>query len=75
MFQEFNNVKVQNDNQISNFIDDSLRTDGLTILRLISDNSGDLAVADIISRLWENAHPKQPSQNPSLGTSFMFNLL
>ncbi|VDD94954.1 unnamed protein product [Enterobius vermicularis] len=67
MFQEFNNVKVQNDNQISNFIDDSLRTDGLTILRLISDNSGDLAVADIISRLWENAHPKQPSQNPSLG--------
>jgi hypothetical protein len=34
------------------FVHESLRRDGITILRLLSDNAGDVVAAGIVKRLW-----------------------
>lgn len=57
-YLEFNKIEPR-DSEIDSFIHTMLRMDGLTIMRLISDNSGDLAVADIMAKLWENRLDKE----------------
>lgn len=42
------------DGKISDFISECLRPDGVTILRIIADNCGDLAVAELVFRLWND---------------------
>lgn len=53
--QDFKEVGVASDAQLKEFIDKRLKIDGITILRLMSDNCGDLVVAEITFQLW-NLH-------------------
>ena len=42
-------------------MDDTLRKDGVTVLRLISDNCGDLVTAEIVAHLWRVGTSKTKS--------------
>uniref|UniRef100_A0A0N5AC72 Innexin n=1 Tax=Syphacia muris TaxID=451379 RepID=A0A0N5AC72_9BILA len=53
--------KHVDDVRIRNFINTVLAKDGLTTLRLMSENSGDFAVAKIIKKLWTNYIGEKPS--------------
>lgn len=53
---EFSDVKIDG------FINCMLRKDGVTILRLISDNCGDLAVAEIVYKLWDMYQQRAPER-------------
>jgi hypothetical protein len=37
----------------------TIRTDGITVLRLLSDNAGDLAAAAVVHLLWDNFEKKK----------------
>ncbi|VDK42105.1 unnamed protein product [Anisakis simplex] len=50
------------DVKIDGFINCMLRKDGVTILRLISDNCGDLAVAEIVYKLWDMYQQRAPER-------------
>lgn len=39
--------------RVNKFVHESLRHDGITILRLLSDNAGDVVAADVVERLWK----------------------
>jgi hypothetical protein len=41
---------------LESFVDNSLRKDGVTVLRLISDNCGDVVTAEIVHHLWNIKH-------------------
>ncbi|VDN52742.1 unnamed protein product [Dracunculus medinensis] len=55
VLMDFKEVGVASDAQLKEFIDKRLKIDGITILRLMSDNCGDLVVAEITFQLW-NLH-------------------
>ncbi|KHN79121.1 Innexin unc-7 [Toxocara canis] len=52
-YLEFKDKKGANGEKIDRFISNALRKDGITVLRLISENCGDLAVAEIVCKLWD----------------------
>ncbi|MFH4983351.1 hypothetical protein AB6A40_010060 [Gnathostoma spinigerum] len=51
-YLEYNNIEAFGPD-IDVFIRDSMCKDGVTILRLMSDNCGDFGVAEIVKQLWK----------------------
>jgi len=51
---------------VENFVDTTLRKDGVTVLRLISDNCGDLVTAEIVEHLWKIYDQQKSSSVPNL---------
>jgi len=54
-------VQVNNE-RLNEFVTSTIRTDGITVLRLLSDNAGDLAAAAVVYHLWNSFEEKKPSQ-------------
>ena len=43
---------------LDRFISKTLRSDGVLVLRLVSDNAGDIVCTQIVGRLWQDAEKK-----------------
>uniref|UniRef100_A0A1I7ZJA7 Innexin n=1 Tax=Steinernema glaseri TaxID=37863 RepID=A0A1I7ZJA7_9BILA len=57
---ELPDKKLPDDDEIFEFFDDTLHRDGVTVLRLLNDNSGSLATSQLISLLWqEHVKPQE----------------
>ena len=53
-YLQYKGISLRSRKELENFVDDSLRKDGVTVLRLISDNCGDLVTVDIVYDMWIN---------------------
>lgn len=50
---EYKDITAVPNRELDEFIKERLRPDGITILRLMSENSGDLVVSNIVCKLWD----------------------
>jgi hypothetical protein len=51
-YLRYKGIRLGSPRSLERFVDDSLHKDGVTVLRLISDNCGDLVTAEIVNHLW-----------------------
>jgi hypothetical protein len=54
-----------NTRKVQRFVDEKLRPDGVFVLRLISDNAGDIVTSEIVAYLWQHFSKKEDDANES----------